>query len=247
MKKALVLLFIIGMLLGVSGTPYASLTVIGTASYQGSTYNLIYQDNGPFGPITWMDYTSPMQNGTWQNQVNWASTLGSVSNPLTVTLSPGCTSAIDWTTGWRLPTTVDGPYASGYDGTTTAGWNITTSEMGRLYYTELGNKGFYDTNGKLQSEYGLRNSGPFEHLQAGNYWSHTDYGVYPVSAWWFSFDRGRQGYSNKGTTYDALAVRPGEVSVSAVLPPNPVPVPPAVWLFGTGILGLFGVRRMIRK
>ena len=32
---------------------------------------------------------------------------------------------------WRLPTTVDGPFSDyGYDGTTTAGYNITTSEMG---------------------------------------------------------------------------------------------------------------------
>lgn len=75
--------------------------------------------------ITWYDYTT--SSNTWQNQMNWAATL---------TVDFGGTIFDDW----RLPTTVDGPPVWGYDGTTTTGYNITNSEMGYLFYTELNNK-----------------------------------------------------------------------------------------------------------
>jgi len=161
MKTRIVVFLIVGLFLGFSGAAHADLTVIGTASYQGSTFNLIYDNNGPNGPITWLDYSSP--GNTWQNHVNWASGLGS---NLTVALSPCYMSTIDWTTDWRLPTTVDGPYVFGYNGTTTAGYNITTSEMGHLYYTALGNKGYYDTNGNGPQPGWVSppHSGPFQNL-----------------------------------------------------------------------------------
>lgn len=119
MKLSKVFLAAMGILFltGLSGTSaMAALTTIGTATYGGTEYNLIYMDDGPFGPITWLDYENNCYN--WHNQVNWASGLGS---ELTVTLEPGYTSSIDWSTGWRLPATVDGPYVVGYNGTTTGG------------------------------------------------------------------------------------------------------------------------------
>ena len=82
--------------------------------------------------ITWYDYTNSLT--TWQNQMNWAS-------DLTVTFAG---TIYD---DWRLPSTVDIPYSWGYDGTTTAGYNVLSSEMGHLFYTELDNKGVYDTFG----------------------------------------------------------------------------------------------------
>ena len=83
--------------------------------------------------ITWYDYSKSWD--TWQNQVNWASGLS-------------VTFGSNTYTDWRLPSTVDGTYAGcGCNGTTTAGYNITSSEMGHLFYTELGNTGYYDTSG----------------------------------------------------------------------------------------------------
>ena len=82
--------------------------------------------------ITWYDYTR--SGDTWQNQVNWADALSVTFGGNTYT-------------DWRMPTTVDGPYVYGYDGTTIGGFNITSSEMGHLFYTELGNDGLYDTFG----------------------------------------------------------------------------------------------------
>ncbi len=90
--------------------------------------------------ITWYDFSNAAN--TWANQVAWAGALS---------VDFGGTTYDDW----RLPATVDGLRVWGYDGTTTAGFNITNSEMGHLYYTELGNKGFFATDGtNLQPGWG---------------------------------------------------------------------------------------------
>jgi hypothetical protein len=221
----------LGVFVVFSGVAHADLSVIGTANYLGNSYNLIYDNNGPNGPITWLDYISPQK--TWQNQVNWADGLGS---HLTVTLYPGYTSNIDWTKNWRLPMTLDGLGNYGYDGTTERGLNITSSEMGHLFYTELGNKGWYDINGNLQT-YGLDNKGPFQNLLGNyySYWSGTTWALYPESAWLFAFWYGYQEPGDKGMSLIALAVHPGNVSA--------VPIPAAMWLLGSGLLGLIGLRR----
>jgi len=83
---------------------------------------------------------------------------------LTINLDPGIN--VSWGGNWRLPETVDGAYSWGYDGTTTAGYNITSSEMGHLYYASLGNLGLYDTSEKFQPGWGLVKTGPFSNLQA---------------------------------------------------------------------------------
>lgn len=129
-------------------------------------------DDGPFGPITWLDYTRDYAN--WQEQVNWASGLGS---QLTVSLDPDYTSSVDWSTGWRLPETdeslanlngggdgYEGPDESGYHNYN-YGFNMVNSEMGYLYYEALGNKGYYATDGTgHQPGWGLNNSGDFENF-----------------------------------------------------------------------------------
>jgi hypothetical protein len=170
----------------------------------------------------------------WQNQVNWASGLGA---NLTVTLKPGYTSTVNWATGWRLPATVDGPWAYGTDGTTTAGYNITTSEMGHLFYTELGDKGYADVNGNIQSGWGLVNTGPFTNLRPSFYWSGTEYALSPSGAWTFYFVGGVQDYFYKDYEFYALAVHDGAV----------VPIPGAIFLFAPGLVGLAAVRRRFKK
>lgn len=81
----------------------------------------------------------------WTAQNAWAAGLNG-GGVLAYNINPGYT--VTWNGNWRLPTTVDGPWVWGYDGTTTAGYNITTSEMGHLFYTELGNQGYYNTSGE---------------------------------------------------------------------------------------------------
>jgi len=76
----------------------------------------------------------------------------------------------------------------------------------------------------------------FSNLQSSRYWSATDYPTSALSAYVFNFSSGKQSFTTKNTTvFYAWAVHDGNVSA--------VPVPAAVWLFGSGLLGLVGIAR----
>jgi hypothetical protein len=241
-------------MLGLTGLANATLTTIGTATYDDGTgsknYNLIYDDDAPMGAITWLDYTNA--DALWQEQMDWAAGLNG-AGVLTYNLNGNVAS---WTGGdWRLPATVDGPFVLGTDGTTTYGYNITSSEMGHLYYVELGNLGGCDTSGNCpQPGWGLANAGDFVNLGPTWNWSGTESALYPVDAWTFDFFNGFQSYDDKlavisDNTYFGVAVRTGKVSFETGGGDGqaPVPEPATMLLFGTGIAGLAGTRMRRKK
>jgi len=164
---------------------------------------------------------------TWQAANDWAAqlTVGGVS-------------------GWRLANTVD----VGNDGATLINpyqgidyaYNITThSELSNMFYNVLGNTAYYDTSGTVTGctapDYCLTNTGPFSNVQPYLYWSATEYAPNTNSAWKFGMDVGYQDSSSKTYSLNAWAVQSGDVSA--------VPVPAAVWLFGSGLIGLVGFAR----
>jgi hypothetical protein len=149
-------------------------------------------------------------------------------------------------TGWRLPTTVDadGPDADalGNDGCDQTpsffqgldcGYNISVhSEMSHMYYVTLGDKASYSTTGTAQPDGGLTNTGPFSNVQSAGYWSVST--LDSSITWVFAFSVGQQlAVDHSSYVNLAWAVRSGDVSS--------VPVPAAVWLFGSGLIGLLGV------
>ncbi len=209
----------------VTGPAGASvLTNIGTAEISGdltqTPYNLIYDSDQS---LFWLDYSHG--KAVWQSQKNWADGLS-----LTNIVTPGYTVDLSGI-GWRLPTTV--PALSGY--------NQSGSEMGYLYYTELGNAG-----------YPLANTGAFTKLAPDWYWSGTKYAAGPVQiqsfAWYFDAYDGYQDVNYKGFSGYALAVRPGQLitlgpSVTlGEFGSNPVPEPSTYFLLGIS-LGVVGYAR----
>ena len=115
---------------------------------------------------------------------------------------------------WRLPTALNG---DGSDPCSGAG--CTGSEMGHLF----------NVDGISSSSMGL-----FTNVQSDGYWSGTEYAPLTSFAWYFDFHYGNQGSIFKSNSYYALAVRDGDIAA--------VPVPAALWLFGSA-LGLLGWMR----
>ena len=141
--------------------------------------------------ITWYDYTK--SSDYWQGQMNWASALSVSGGDLVGVYDD-----------WRLPTALN------QDGTGPCYvWNCTGSEMGHLYYTELGN---------VVSElgHGLTKTGDFQKLQPTGYWSSTEYAANTIKAWLLYTNHGGQGTDSKNQYLSAIAVRDGDVTSAVV-------------------------------
>ncbi|WP_442498540.1 hypothetical protein [Methylobacter sp. sgz302048] len=162
---------------------------------------------------------------------------------------------------WRLAsnTPINGSsfnYTLKYDGSSDRGYNITSpySELAYMYYANLDLKSSFSTSATSQEDYGIFGNGTYngtniisfgqndvglvKNLQAYYYWSGTNV---PNSAyvWAFNNANGDQIYSDKTKQFYAWAVRDGDVAGSA----SAVPVPAALWLFSSGLLGLMELKR----
>ena len=171
---------------------------------------------------------------TWLQDANYAQTSGFDSNGLMT-----YDTAIAWAGGlsysgyddWRLPTTSYPDPTCSLHPSSPEGTGCTGSEMGHLF----------EIDGISKSDPGL-----FLNVQPAlgeGYWSETEYSPYPVpfvAAFGFNFSPGGsfgyQTWATKSNNFYAWAVTEGDVGASVV------PIPAAVWLFGSG-LGLLGWMR----
>ena len=131
-------------------------------------------------------------------------------------------------TDWRLPDmdkNNDGTIVNCSSDTQAA---CADNEYGHLYY--------YGAGTTLGSGITPGSPGPFSNVQSFGYWSGTEFAPNPASAWIFDFRGGDQSGGNKDKfSLYAWAVHSGDVSA--------IPVPAAVWLFGSGLIGLVGMAR----
>jgi hypothetical protein len=111
--------------------------------------------------------------------------------------------------------------------------SVTGSQLEHLYSVELGNTGN-----------GLTNSGPFNNLQAVNYWTNTLTTVYYTTpyAFVYSFISGYQGFMDitaNSEYFSAIAVHSGNVGVTQI------PEPGILLLLGPGLAGVAVMRKKI--
>ena len=153
---------------------------------------------------------------------------------------------------WRLASAKlghIGNMCTAFDGSCDTGYNITTSELGHMFYNNLGNLGYSDATGNLQSGYGISNvsftdatlGGGIEsivNLQHGVYWFAENPPIY--HPWSFDMQNGVT-VPRVGSSSYAWAVHDGDIGAAVV------PIPAAAWLFGSALAGLLVARRTNKK
>lgn len=183
---------------------------------------------------------------TWLYDANYAKTSGYDSDGL-MTWAQATAWADQLSYGgyddWRLPTALN------QDGTGPDGWyndayNKNSSEMGHLFYDELGgvaNSSIYTSTDPdialfINIQGCLVDSG--DSYNSEPYWTSTYLSSWD-RYWYFAFSNGSQWARWPSSEIYAWAVRDGDVA--------PVPEPATMLLLGSGLLGIAGIRRKSRK
>jgi Protein of unknown function (DUF1566) len=188
-------------LLALSGNVQANLIDRGNGLIFDQDLNITWLADANYAQTSGYDLDGKM---TWSEANNWANNLtyGGYSD-------------------WRLPTTPPEDIVS-------SGFNKTSSEMGHLFYSELGGAAGSSITTTHNTNFDL-----FSNIQSDLYWSATSF--IGLDAWALNMNDGNQLHGPKNFESNAWAVRSGDVSA--------VPVPAAFWLFCSGLMGLIGIRR----
>ncbi len=208
------------------------------------------------GGVDYQAYYDDVQDITWLADANYAETSGYAqatgNNSLGIMT---WTQALVWVdqldfggyTGWRLPftpqrdPTCDNQSSRIINGNILDdGYNCSGSEMGYLFFEELGNLAMFDGQ-TFQPDYGLRNAGPFVNMRENVYWSGSTFPGGDPRKWYFGFNDGLQNGASSGVNMSAMAVAGGDPFA-----PTVVPIPSTLYLFVSGLVWLLGLTRKSR-
>lgn len=172
------------------------------------------------GGADYQAYYDTEANLTWLADANYAMTSGYDADGRMI-----WADSVNWVAGlsvggvgdWRLPST-----------DTCSDTNCTSSEMGNLYYNVLGGTSYDPLVVTHNANYYL-----FSNVQISDYWS--DKLCNNIDVYSYNIDIGAYGCSNTLHLFSSWAMQSGDVSA--------VPIPSAVWLFGSGLIGLVGLAR----
>jgi len=179
------------------------------------------------GGLAYYDTESDL---TWLADANYAMTSGYDTDGLMNWAGASTWAAnlnIAGVAGWRLPDTLQpDPSCSNQDINGSTG-----SEMGDLFYNVLGGVAHISISATHNANYDL-----FSNIQSSVYWTSTE-SVYHSSNYYYAFisSDNHQGIGYSPHAHHAWAVYDGDIGA--------VPVPGAVWLFGSGLIGLIGFAR----
>ena len=186
-------------------------------------------------------------NITWMQDANYAQTSGYAAanavgapsnspNSIDADGRMGWSAANTWAAqleyggfdDWRLASAGNAP---GF------GYNVTTGELGHMFYNNLGNTAENSILGNVSFTDATPGGGTesFLNVQSSVYWYGEECAPDTNCAWGFNAELGFQGNDDDDYNYYSWAVRAGDVST--------VPVPAAAWLFGSALAGLLVARR----
>lgn len=206
----------------------AGVLAFATATAQASVFDrgggLIYDDDLD---VTWLadaDYSRSSGYDAdgylaWDEANQWATSL--------VYLDTIRGTAL---TGWRLPrTTYPDSTCSSSSISTTDVYDCVGSEMGHIFYEELGGVATQNIATTHNANFRL-----FSNHRSNRYWSETPLAADDRLAWSFDFVYGGQLVDTKSAHFFAWAVRDGDVLY--------VPEPASALLLALGIAGLRAVQ-----
>ncbi|VAX07993.1 hypothetical protein MNBD_GAMMA25-2291 [hydrothermal vent metagenome] len=195
--------------------------------------NITWLTNGNLAESTTFGITGIYSNGTmnWDTANNWVAAMNADNG----------TGYLGFN-NWRMPTMVDtgNPGCDWANVGTDCGFNSDTSssEFASMYYDTLEIVGSLDADGNAQADAGINaeKALPFYNFKRSHYWFGLEFAPDPDHAWHFDMQNGRQlTYIKTADNAFVIPVIAGDVAA--------VPVPAAIWLFASGLLGLAAVSR----